>query len=164
MGLHAFLYSNGQMIDLGTFGGKYSSGAGVNNAGDVTGAADTPTDASHAFLYSNGQLIDLGTLGGRSSGGSDINQAGEIVGSSETVAGPRHAFLYSNGQMIDLGTLGGAYINSAAGAINTWDRSWGIPRHPAPILMRFFTATGKCGTWEAWAATVTRAQLTMPGK
>jgi probable HAF family extracellular repeat protein len=59
------LYS---VTDLGTLGGGFSQGFGINNAGQVTGHSNTST-ANHAFLYSNGQMTDLGTLGGNSSGG-----------------------------------------------------------------------------------------------
>jgi probable HAF family extracellular repeat protein len=109
---HAFLYSNGQMTDLGALPGYFRSwGSGINNAGQVTGTFSTytasGTDPSHAFLYSNGQMTDLGTLGGRDSYGSGINNAGQITGSSSTLNGFSHAFLYSLGQMTDLGTLGG---------------------------------------------------------
>jgi probable HAF family extracellular repeat protein len=98
------------MTDLGTLGGRTSSGAGINDGGQVTGISDTPGAVSHghAFLYSNGQMMDLGTLGGSSSGGSDINNAGQVTGASATGTGVFHAFLYSNGQMMDLGTLGGS--------------------------------------------------------
>ena len=53
------LYS---VTNLGTLGGEYSFGTGINNAGQVAGASATPT--LHAFLYTNGQMQDLGTLGG----------------------------------------------------------------------------------------------------
>jgi probable HAF family extracellular repeat protein len=36
--MHAFLHSNGNMTDLGTFGGRDSFAYGINNAGDVSGS------------------------------------------------------------------------------------------------------------------------------
>jgi probable HAF family extracellular repeat protein len=117
-GSHAFLYSNGQMKDLGTLGGQSSLASDINDAGQVTGVANTSAGASHAFLYSNDQMMDLGTLGGSYSGASAINNAEQITGTSYTSTGPAHAFLYSNGQMIDLGTLGQSYISSSGADIN----------------------------------------------
>lgn len=122
---HAFLYSNGQMIDLGTLGGSRSWGNGINNAGQVTGAADVPGGFSHAFLYSDGTMADLGSLAGPSgsSEGNAINNRGEVVGSSST-SSSSDAFLYSDGQMRDLGTLPfpfsppGSVLSSSAFAIN----------------------------------------------
>ena len=56
------------VTDLGTLGGTYSYGYGVNNAGVVTGGAATPTQtgglAQTAFLWYRGSITDLGTLGG----------------------------------------------------------------------------------------------------
>src|SRR4051812_38577476 len=76
-GHRAFIYSNGQMTDLGFYG----SGYGINDAGQVTGEFHTPTQPSHAFLYSNGQMSDLGTFGGTYSTGYGINNAGQVTGS-----------------------------------------------------------------------------------
>jgi probable HAF family extracellular repeat protein len=73
---HAFLYSNGEITDLGTLGGLSSSGNSINSAGQITGVADTAAGVQHAFLYTNGQMIDIGTLPGTStSRGTGINNA-----------------------------------------------------------------------------------------
>ena len=82
----AFLYSNGQMTDLGTLGGRDSVGQGLNNAGQVTGYSLTATAEYRAFLYSNGQMTDLGTLGGSGGNGSfgaSRHNAGQVAGRAE---------------------------------------------------------------------------------
>jgi probable HAF family extracellular repeat protein len=115
---HAFLYSGGIMIDLGTLPGYSSSfAAGINAAGQVVGYSDTNFSISyHAFLYSGGIMTDLGTLGGPFSFAGGINDAGQIVGYSATAGNPNafpwcspacnyDAFLYSGGIMTDLNSL-----------------------------------------------------------
>lgn len=101
---HAFLYSEGIMIDIGTMDGSFSEGRAINASGQITGSAGT---LIHAFSYSDGVMKDLGTLGGRSSWGEGINASGQITGTSVNVDNRLRAFLYNGGKMIDLGTLGG---------------------------------------------------------
>ena len=51
--------------DLGTLGGSYSAGYGINEAGVIAGTSYTAKDALlRPFVYSNGRMTDLGTLGG----------------------------------------------------------------------------------------------------
>jgi probable HAF family extracellular repeat protein len=124
-GNHAFLFSNGQMTDLGTLAGfTQSAGNGINNAGQVTGSSNNfGVFSGHAFLYSNGQMTDLGTLDASGSPnaysyGNAINNAGQITGVSTTSSGSGHAFLYINGQMTDLGTPANFEGSSEGTAIN----------------------------------------------
>jgi probable HAF family extracellular repeat protein len=97
------------MSDLGTFpGGSDSYAWGINNNGQVVGAALTASGDQHAFLYNGGMMIDLGTLGGSVSEAACINDRGQVAGDSDTASGlPAGglAFLYSGGVMSDLGTL-----------------------------------------------------------
>jgi probable HAF family extracellular repeat protein len=105
---HPFLWSDGNFIDLGTFGGTQGEGAWINEAGAVTGQAGTPgNSAVHGFLWRKGVLTDLGTVDGDAcSGGLSINSANQIVGVSfacdQSVA---HGFLWEEGQIVDLNTL-----------------------------------------------------------
>jgi probable HAF family extracellular repeat protein len=109
---HAFLYSGGQMIDLGVLGsppGLTSSiPAGINDNGDVVGYSylnSVPPRNYCPFLYTQGYLDDISIVGATMAFG--INDSGQIVGSG--VNG--HAFVYNaytGGRATDLGTLGGS--------------------------------------------------------
>jgi probable HAF family extracellular repeat protein len=115
----AFLYTNGQMQDLGTIGGSAANANGINPEGQVVGASFVTGDtADHAVLWDGGQPTDLGTLGGTNSQAFAINSEGEqIVGSSDTVTGATDAVLWdSEDGLLDLGTLGG--LSAQANAIN----------------------------------------------
>ena len=133
---HAFLYSDGQMQDLGTLGGNYSKGLAINNNGQVTGFSFT-ANTSHAFLYSNGAMMDLGTLpGGLGSAGYGINDSGQVVGYSDHIAqGYWHGFLYSDGKMMDLGGIGSR--NSVANGINASGQAVGYSMIPSGAGLYF---------------------------
>ena len=110
--LHALLWQNGAMIDLGNLGGTGHGfgniALGMNNPGQVVGASDLPGDATfHAFQWTNGTgMQDLGTLPGDvSSTGLGINGAGEVVGVSLDASFNIRAFLRQSGQMMDLNSL-----------------------------------------------------------
>jgi len=113
-----FLFHDGIVERIGTFGGDYSPLAAINNHGAATGYAAFEGPAGgyfHAYLYQDGTLQDLGTLTGNGintfSMGNDINNLGQVAGWSGS-----GAFLYSNGSMIDLGALGD--YGSSATALN----------------------------------------------
>src|SRR5437667_428445 len=114
--LAAFLYTGGQMIDIGTLGADYAVAYALNDSGQVVGNSAHLGGQDHAFLYSNGQMTDLGTLGGDTSNAYDINNLGVIAGYSYNSAGNFLGFIYQNGTMTPLGTLGGSW--SIAYAIN----------------------------------------------
>ena len=121
-GVHAVLWRDGEIIDLGTLGGTLSRARGVNPAGVIVGSATIPGDFFyHAFRWENGVMTDLGTLpGDPSSHAYGISPDGRIVGRSER-SGLGHAVLWQDGTIIDLGTLGGtasiAYAINAPGTI-----------------------------------------------
>jgi probable HAF family extracellular repeat protein len=77
---HAFLYSEGKMMDLGTLGGPYSSADDINGRGVVVGGSQIEK-GRHAFSYFEGKMQDLGAPEGwPESDAMGINQANEIVG------------------------------------------------------------------------------------
>ncbi len=113
----AILRQDGRRIDLGTFGGRESVMAGINNSGVAAGSAQTSDSAWRAFRYTpSGGMRQLDTLGGRSSNATAINERGDIVGHSDTYEGNYHAFVDTGITLLDLGTLGGK--NSYATAVN----------------------------------------------
>ncbi len=114
----AFLWKEGSVEYVGTLGGTFSIGYGINDSGMVVGYSHMPPIGGihHAFLWDSGTITDLGTLGGSNSRARAVNDRGQVVGYS-AIAGDlfSHAFLWDNGAMQDLGTL---YGSSHAYGIN----------------------------------------------
>ncbi len=121
---YAFLYGNGNTVDIGGLGGTNPLGNGyspayaqaMNDSGQVVGESYPSGQAdTHAFLYGNGQMTDLGTLGGTFSRAYSINNAGAVVGQSVTAGNKDYAtFLYSQGQMLNLASLGASFTDVTA--------------------------------------------------
>lgn len=119
------------ILDLGTLGGLRSSAAGINEAGQVVGSAQTASGQTRAFLFTGGTMIDLGALGSYGSEGFGLNDNGDVVGGSTPTGGSwSHPFLYSGGVMTDLGTLGHPIGNHIARAISSSGMIVGQSRVP----------------------------------
>jgi probable HAF family extracellular repeat protein len=114
-GVHAVLWQDGQMTDLGTLpGGDASLALAINDAGQIVGYSTiAPNDETiHAVLWDNGEIVDLGTLpGGTSSWATGINASGQIVGisdgdgSKEPTAVDTIAVLWNEGEIVPLSDL-----------------------------------------------------------
>ncbi len=109
------------MHDLGVLpGGSDSVGQSVNDAGQVAGYGNHPTNFVRAFLWDGATMQDLGVLpGGSSSIAYDLNDAGHVVGYSNAGG----AFLWDGTAMLDLNTLvlnlSGWSLNAAISISNT---------------------------------------------
>lgn len=98
------------ITDIGTLGGSYSLGYGINNSGAVTGESETTNTLTHGFLYRSGTNSDLSAFafGQVYSSGHGINNSNEVVGQA-AIGGFCRAFLVSGTNRSDVGTLGGDY-------------------------------------------------------
>lgn len=111
----AFLWQNGKMVNLGSFGGTCTYAVDLNNRGQVVGTSTLAGDlAHHPFLSDRTAFIDLGTFGGTEGSANAINDAGEAVGwAAYPGDGVLHASLWKNGRMTDLGTIDGDPLSFA---------------------------------------------------
>lgn len=96
---HAFMFGDGQVLDLGTLGGNTSVAVAVNNSGVAVGSSTISSGATHAFIADATTMRDLGTLGGSFSSAQAINDRGQIAGVSNDVNGNMYAFL-SDGETL----------------------------------------------------------------
>jgi len=111
--VHALLWQNGKVTDLGNLGGQTGQAGGnialdVNNQGQVVGNSDLQGDTTfHAFLWTRTTgMQDLETLAGDVASLSiSINDAGSVVGASLDASFNPRAFLWEKGVMTDLNTL-----------------------------------------------------------
>lgn len=140
--VHAYLWRNGALTNLGTFGG-FAIVAGLNDRGQV---AETyaPADGSstRAALWQNGKTTDLGTLGGKFAWANALNDRGQVVGNSPPAAGFGHAFLWDRGKMTDLrapGDVSDAVDMNERGQVVGW---WGRA-NPGGFRRAFFWQKGK---------------------
>lgn len=122
-GSRGFFYDGKTVRDIGTLGGATANTAGLNDAGQVVGRADTGGGASRAFIWSaSAGMADLGVLpGAAESAAFAINNQGVVAGYSDGVPlTPPLAFRWSAaGGMRGLGAFtGGSGSYSVATALN----------------------------------------------
>jgi len=107
-GWHPFLWSNGVIRDLGTLGADCGTPTAINGAGDVVGAACSPT-SFFPVLWRNGALINLGLVADETCGEAyGINSHNQIVGESGVCGSgiPGLGWLWEDGgPAIDLNAL-----------------------------------------------------------
>ena len=129
---HAFLYTGGRMIDLGSFGG-YSSALDINDSSQVVGfASDTVLGVARAFIHTAGSMTEINPFNSlrNESYAQGINNKGEVVGTALNASGSAfNAFIYRDGVSTSLGTLPGGR-NSGASSISDRGDIVGSADHP----------------------------------
>jgi probable HAF family extracellular repeat protein len=131
--MHAVLFKDGHVVDLGTLpGGHEALALGIDAHGQVSGFSANATADPFAndffgpdtawsrqirtFVWHDGVMRDIGTLGGTDALMNAANASGQITGQSFTNSTVNPAtgyptldpFLWTRGHMRDLGSLGGA--------------------------------------------------------
>jgi len=143
-----FVWQGGVMTALPTLGGSNGFAAGVNDAGQVVGWAETPLHDPtcnapqvlqfRAVLWEpkSARTTELPPLSGDSaSAATAINARGQVVGISgecDVAVGRRsatHAVLWDRGSVTDLGSLGGAFWHTPM-AINNRGEVVGFSNPP----------------------------------
>ena len=101
-GVHAFLWENGEMQDLGS-PGRGSVATAINERTQIVGHFGvTDTNYTRAFFWETGQFTDLPNLSGnRTAIAEAINDDGVIAGQAG-VPLYVHAVLWINGEIIDI--------------------------------------------------------------
>lgn len=108
--VHAVVYADGTLTDLGAFFGEESFAAAINDAGAITGTVLGASGEQHAFLYQHGSVLDLGT----GTAGYGINARGDVVGSKQTVDGAS-GFIFRGGTLTTIANVGGSDHGVAIG-------------------------------------------------
>jgi probable HAF family extracellular repeat protein len=133
---HAFLWTGGTMLDLGTLGGLYSKAIAIDASGQVTGwATTTQFDANgpggqvqDAFLWNGSTMLDLNPAVAPTDAlqpyvhltiGVAINDLGQIVakGIDSRTPGVDHLYLVSPSTLYPIVNAGGPYSGYIGSAI-----------------------------------------------
>lgn len=79
--VHAFRWSGGVLLDLGTLGAQQSEALGINDDGTIVGSV-FGGGPQRPFVWANGQMTELVTNEGNGAA-TAINNAGQISGSAD---------------------------------------------------------------------------------
>ncbi len=113
--VHAFIFADGTLRDLGTLGGLDSWGSSINARGQVAGQARNPDGVIRGFFYMDGAMVEFGEPNSLSSA-EGVNASGLVVGYMGVSPGTVRGFAYFGGATVLLPTLGG--VDTRALAVN----------------------------------------------
>lgn len=92
-GHHAFLWSGGRAVDLGTLGGTRSDPVGINNARQVAGGSQLADGSYRAFLWRAGEMIAISPPPGYATTAAvAISEQGDVLGRATTADGARSTY------------------------------------------------------------------------
>jgi len=97
--MHAFLWEDGILTDIGALWGENSRASGINNIGQIVGySAHANNTGPAATLWDNGFMYNLNDLIPDNSGwtlsfANDINDLGQIVGQGHYMGGQSRGFI-----------------------------------------------------------------------
>jgi probable HAF family extracellular repeat protein len=140
----AAIWNHGRLKKLGKLvGGEYSSGSGINDAGEVAGAANIGKSIVPFVWMPTGGLQRISPLPGDNCGQAfGINKHGHVVGYSSGPNG-RSAFLWTRREGVrNLGVLPGGNYSSACD-VNDLDQVAGTSGSAAGDRAVLWTKTGE---------------------
>ena len=133
--MHAVVWNNGQILDLGP-----GWATDINGSGKVVGF-----NAGQALLWSPKSgggydpPVDLGTLGGSDADAQAINDSGQITGNTTLASGAAHAYLRTGTLMSDIHPASG----SLAGGVSY---AWGL-NNTGTVVGQWSGATNQSFVW-----------------
>jgi probable HAF family extracellular repeat protein len=137
-GLGASAYAQSYTVaDLGTLGGQYGSGSGLNNIGQVVGTYYSPSQGGYLSVLTGAAGAAPLKAFGLYSQGRAVNSSGQVAGQFVNASLHSHAFLsgvQGTGPLKDLGSLGGDFsysisVNTRGQVVGTSLLSYGNVDH-----------------------------------
>lgn len=96
-------------VDVGTLGGRFSWGNGINNWGQVVGVSETENREFRGFLWNGREIKNLGSFDEDIlSGAWSINDRGQAAGFTVSSDNRRHGVFWDRKGIHELETLGGS--------------------------------------------------------
>ena len=142
--VHAFVWDNGVMSDLGTLGGSKAVACSINDLGEIAAVVLTNGER-RLFLLQGDRSTDLGAIDGFDKLGTEgklsyapsveINNQSEITGRLTVEDGNQRSFLFRQGQVAYFGLRGDGRIiapramnnrGGIAGVTIPGNEDWGV--------------------------------------